>query len=256
MENSKRLYIFTGHYGSGKTEVSVNFARMLNKRNKATGGRKVAIIDMDIINPFFRTADSKELLESEGIRVELPVYANTNVDVPALTADMGALIRNKEFDVVLDIGGDDLGAKAVGFYAEDIKNEDHIMYFVMNPYRPFTGDVESAVEVYNDIEESAGIGISGIVNNSNLLEQTSADTVLKGYSLVKEVAKVKKVPVLMHTAFKDTASELIERNNAQTDDRPSDLSKDLEIASLPYVFGAQLLSMDECVKLLWKRGEA
>jgi hypothetical protein len=94
------------------------------------------------------------------------------------------------------------------------------------------------------------------VNNSNLLEQTSADTVLKGYRLVKEVAKVKKVPVLMHTAFKDTASELIERNNAQTNDRPSDLSKELEVASLPYVFGAQLLSMDECVKLLWKRGEA
>ena len=109
------VYSFTGHYGSGKTEAAVNFAVKLKRQ-----GRNTALIDLDIVNPFFRSADARELLETLGIRTEFPLYANTNVDVPALTGVMGALIRDEAYDVVLDVGGDDLGAKALGRYREDI----------------------------------------------------------------------------------------------------------------------------------------
>ena len=105
------VYVFTGHYGSGKTETAVNFALKLKETEK-----NVALIDLDIVNPFFRSADAAELLEKAGIRVEIPLFANTNVDIPALTGNMAALIRDEEWNVVLDVGGDDLGAKAVGRY--------------------------------------------------------------------------------------------------------------------------------------------
>ena len=127
------VYVFTGHYGSGKTETAVNFALKLKETEK-----NVALIDLDIVNPFFRSADAAELLEKAGIRVEIPLFANTNVDIPALTGNMAALIRDEEWNVVLDVGGDDLGAKAVGRYSDDIKSRNHVRYFVMNPNRPFT----------------------------------------------------------------------------------------------------------------------
>ena len=130
------VYSFTGHYGSGKTEAAVNFAVKLKRQ-----GRNTALIDLDIVNPFFRSADARELLETLGIRTEFPLYANTNVDVPALTGVMGALIRDEAYDVVLDVGGDDLGAKALGRYREDIlSRKKHLQFFVMNPNRPFTKD--------------------------------------------------------------------------------------------------------------------
>ena len=146
------VYSFTGHYGSGKTEAAVNFAMKLKRQ-----GRNTALIDLDIVNPFFRSADARELLETLGIRTEIPLYANTNVDVPALTGVMGALIRDEAYDVVLDVGGDDLGAKALGRYREDIlSRKKHLQFFVMNPNRPFTKDLPSASRIYDEIEAASG----------------------------------------------------------------------------------------------------
>ena len=199
------LYIFTGHVGSGKTETAVNFAFEL-KKQKPEG--KVALLDLDIINPFFRSADAKKMLEDAGITVEIPLYANTNVDIPALTGKMGALIENTEYDVVLDIGGDDLGARAVGYYSEIIKKRPHTIYFVANSFRPFTSTLESAVKIYDEVEASTSLKINGIINNSNLLEHTTAETVTDGLSLVEKLAKEKDVPVLLHAAMRPVAEEL------------------------------------------------
>ena len=147
-KDEPHLYIFTGHFGSGKTEVAVNFALDL-KRTKPDA--KVALIDMDIINPFFRSADARGILEKNGIVVETMLYANTNVDAPALTGRMASIIEDRSSYVILDIGGDDLGARACGYYADIINNRPHTVYFVMNPFRPFTAEPELALKVFREI---------------------------------------------------------------------------------------------------------
>lgn len=199
------IYIFTGHYGSGKTEAAVNFAEKLKAQ-----GRKTALIDLDIVNPFFRSADAKDFLEQQGIRVEVPLYANTNVDIPALTGAMGALIQDESYDVVLDVGGDDLGAKAVGRYSDDIlARKKHLHFFVMNPKRPFTKDLASSCKIYEEIEAASGMKCDAIVSNINLLEETTPDIILEGLPLVRELAQQKQVPILYHAVTASCADALI-----------------------------------------------
>lgn len=221
-------YIFIGHYGSGKTEVSINFALSLKKENP---DKDVAIIDLDIVNPYYRTADAKEELEKAGIHVEVPLYANTNVDVPALTGFMGALMEDKNKLVVLDVGGDDLGAKAVARYAEEITKGGYTMYFVLNPNRPFTSTIEQSSKMYDEVEASTSLKVSGLVNNSNMLQFTDRDIFLDGTQKVKELSKIKNVPILLNSVFEKTAKIL----------------KDEDIKE------GKLLVMNEHVRLLWSR---
>ncbi|MFR1518765.1 MAG: hypothetical protein ACLSVG_08345 [Clostridia bacterium] len=204
------VYIFTGHYGSGKTEAAVNFALKLKAM-----GKNVALLDLDIVNPFFRSADAREYLEEKGIRVEVPLYANTNVDIPALTGIMGAIIRDESYDVVLDVGGDDLGAKAVGRYSDDIlSRKSYRQFFVMNPNRPFTKDLRSASKIYDEIESATQLRCSAIVGNTNLLEETTPEVVLQGLPLLRELAEEKGVPVALHAVTAGAADRLIAEQGA------------------------------------------
>ncbi len=221
-------YIFIGHYGSGKTEVSINYAFNLKKNNPY---KQVAIIDLDIVNPFYRTADAKEALEKQDITVELPLFANTNIDVPALTGQMGALMEDKNKLVVIDVGGDDLGAKAVGRYKDEIESAGYILYFVHNPNRPFTSTLEQSSKMFDEIEKSTGLKITGIINNSNMLQYTTRETIINGATLVRELAELKGVPVLLNTVFESTAKVLQESDIQEGD----------------------LLVMREYVHLLWSR---
>ncbi len=199
------VYIFTGHYGSGKTETAVNFALRLHELYG-----NAALIDLDIVNPFFRSADAREMLESKGIKVEIPLYANTNVDIPALTGAMGGLIGNEGYNVVLDIGGDDLGAKAVGRYSDDILSRSRYeQYFVINPNRPFTKTIELASRIFDEIQSAALIPCTGIVANTNLLDDTTPETVMRGLGLVNELSRLKGVPVAYHAVTAACADALI-----------------------------------------------
>ncbi len=188
------IYIFTGHYGSGKTETAVNFARMLRK----DPNRKVALIDLDIVNPFFRSADAKEMMEEIGVRLEVPVFANTNVDIPALTGVMGALMEDSSYDVILDVGGDDLGAKAVGRYADTIMKRRNYRYFVMNERRPFTQDAAAASRIYDEIEKASFVPCTGLINNTNLLDETTPEIVLGGIPEIEALGQLKNVPLCYH----------------------------------------------------------
>lgn len=226
-----QIYIFTGHYGSGKTEVAVNFAFYLKKLSPE---RKVAIIDMDIVNPFFRTADAAKPLEDRGIRVELPLYAQSNVDVPALTPQMEYLIEEKDTDLVLDIGGDDVGAKAVGRYKEAIMKRKYNLFFVLNKNRPFTKDLNSALKIYREIQESCGIDFTGIVNNTHMLEYTTLETLKQGIPLARELSQKTGVPLAFHCAFSRVLSNA-EPEEVKTIQEP-------------------VLPMEEYIKLLWTRG--
>ena len=229
-ESRPHLYIFTGHFGSGKTEIAVNFALDLKRSVPAA---KVALIDMDIINPFFRSADAAESLRNAGIAVETMLYANTNVDAPALTGRMGYLIGDPDTYVILDVGGDDLGARACGYYADQIRARAHTMYFVMNPYRPFTSDAAAARKILNEIMEAAALDVDGVFDNSNVLNYTGAAEIVKGGRSVELFANGSGLPVLGHA--------VMSRNGEA-----------VSAAQALYDPG-KLLLMDEHVKLLFER---
>ena len=200
----KRVTLFAGHYGSGKTNIAVNYALHLKEQ-----GRPVKIADLDIVNPYFRTKDSAAELEAAGIQLISPAFANTNVDLPALPAEVYSLVQSKDFNVVLDIGGDDRGAYALGRYRPYILEEnDYEMVFVANFYRPLTTTPEDALEVMREIEAACGIKFTAIVNNSNLGNATTAESVEKTDALAKELSKMADIPVIFTSAEESVAGEI------------------------------------------------
>lgn len=200
----KRLTLFAGHYGSGKTNIAVNYAMLL-----ADEGKKVCIADLDIVNPYFRTKDSEAELKEKGITLISSRYANTNVDLPAIPAESYRLVQDKSIYGVIDIGGDDRGAYALGRFADAIKAEgDYRMAFVLNRHRPLTSTVEDAVEIMREVEAAAGLKFNCIVNNSNIGSETTADTVRNSISFAEELSSVTGLPIWLHTAEKSVAEEL------------------------------------------------
>jgi hypothetical protein len=185
----RRITIFTGHFGSGKTEVSVNYAFELARR-----GKKTAIVDMDIVNPFFRTVDAKKELEEKGIKVVAPVYANTNVDVPALPAEINALFEDKSYTVVLDVGGDDLGARVLSRYNSEIVQDDYIHYFVVNTKRPMTQTADEIEAILAEIVGSSHLKVDGLVNNANLLGDSTPEIIEEGAAVISEASKRLSIP--------------------------------------------------------------
>lgn len=200
----KRVTLFAGHYGSGKTNIAVNYALKLKK-----DGENVVIADLDIVNPYFRTKDSKDVLEKNGIKLISSEFANSNVDFPALPQEMYEVTDNKSEFAVLDIGGDDRGAYALGRYTPSIKEENNYeMLLVINKYRPLTADAESVVEIMREIELAGGIAFTGIVNNSNLGEETTAQTVLNSVEYASEVSRITGLPVKMTSVQQSLYDEL------------------------------------------------
>ena len=199
-----RLTLFAGHYGSGKTNIAVNYAMLL-----AEEGKKVCIADLDIVNPYFRTKDSEEELTEKGITLISPRYANTNVDLPALPAESYRLVQDKSIYGVIDIGGDDRGAYALGRFSDAIKAEgNYRMAFVINRFRPLTSTVEDTVEIMREIESAAGIRFNCIVNNSNIGIETTADIVLESVKFAEELSLATGLPIWLHTVEKDIAKEI------------------------------------------------
>ena len=202
--NCKRITLFAGHYGSGKTNIAVNYAYKL-----AREGKRVCIADLDIVNPYFRTKDSAKELEALGITLVSPQYANTNVDLPALPAESYRLVQDKSVYGVMDIGGDDRGAYALGRFADAIKAEDdYRMAFVVNCYRPLTSTVEDTVEIMKEIEAACGLRFNCIVNNSNLGDETTPDTVRDSLDFVERLSAVTGLEIWMHTAKATVAEHL------------------------------------------------
>jgi len=197
----KRLTLFAGHYGSGKTNIAVNYALRL-----AEEGKNVCIADLDIVNPYFRTKDSESELAEKGITLISPQYANTNVDLPALPAESYRLVQDKSIFGVMDIGGDDRGAYALGRFADAIKAEDNYrMAFVINRYRPLTSTVEDTVEIMREIEAACGIRFNCIVNNSNIGPETTRETVLESVAFAEAVSLATGLPIWLNTAEKNIA---------------------------------------------------
>ncbi len=194
----KKITIITGHYGSGKTNVSVNMAMDLAKQNK-----KVTIVDLDIVNPYFRTADFKDMFEKNGITLVSSIYANSNLDIPAISFDVERITREDGY-VIIDVGGDDDGATALGRYYEPfLKLKDDIdMLYIINKYRYLDSDFSEAVTLIDQIEKTARFKHTGIINNSNLGKLTTKEIIIDAFEFAKNVSKEANLPLIYSTAPK------------------------------------------------------
>ena len=200
----KRLTLFAGHYGSGKTNIAVNYALQL-----ALEGKKVCIADLDIVNPYFRTADSADVLKAAGIDLISPKFANSNVDLPALPAESYRLVQDKRSFGIMDIGGDDRGAYALGRYTPFIKKENNYrMIFVANCYRALTRTATDALEVMREIEAACGLRFTDIVNNSHLGNFTDVQTLLDSQPFIDQLCELSGLPLYLTTVRADLAEEV------------------------------------------------
>lgn len=200
----KRITLLCGHYGSGKTNVALNIAYRLKQQTD-----NVAIADLDIVNPYFRTKDSKEELKNRGIKLIASEYAGTNVDIPAMPQEMYSLTDDTSITAVIDVGGDDRGALALGRIAPKIVEENNYeMLLVINKFRPLTPDAESTIEVLREIEAAGKIKFTSIVNNSNLGAETTAEDVIGSVDYANRVSQLTGLPVKCTSVNESLYSEL------------------------------------------------
>ena len=201
---TKRVTLFCGHYGSGKSNIAVNYAAHLRKEHL-----NVALADIDIVNPYFRSADSRRELEEMGVQVIALPFANSNVDLPALPSEVYGLVQRRDIYAVMDIGGDDRGALALGRFTPYILEENNYdMLFVVNFYRPLTQTVPDAIEVMREIECAAHIAFTGIVNNSNLGEETTAADIERTFPLTDKLSRETGLPVVFTSFDRRLAGEV------------------------------------------------
>ncbi|MBQ7365180.1 MAG: P-loop NTPase [Clostridia bacterium] len=186
----KKIIIISGHYGSGKTNIAVNLAEKL-----CLEGKKVALVDLDIVNPYFRAADNRKELEAIGVRCILPQFANTNVDIPSLPPQIHSVFSSDE-TVIFDVGGDKDGAVALGVYRNAINKVGYDMIAVVNMYRPLTATPEDTLENLREIENNCSLSFTGFINNSNLGRETTAEDVEASFAYAEAIETISKLPLL------------------------------------------------------------
>ncbi len=219
------IVIICGNYGSGKTETAVNLAI-----TRKMQGIQVKIADLDLVNPYFRTREAKIPLESMGIEVVLPDNKYHNADLPILTPAIAGMIKQPAELTILDAGGDDVGVTVLAALENQFKVQETQMLQVINAFRPFTQNVDGCVEIKNEIETSSKIKVTGIVGNSNLMDETTPDHIYKGYDLLKEVSAETDLPIKFITATSALLPQL-------------DLEK----------FDCPILEIDRRLNFPWKR---
>ncbi|MCL2816547.1 MAG: hypothetical protein FWD23_18270 [Oscillospiraceae bacterium] len=198
------MLIITGHYGSGKTNIAVNIA--LNYK-KSAPHKKVYLVDLDIVNPYFRTSDNTDMLAENGICVIAPNFANTNLDSPSLPAEINKIFTDRDSYTVIDAGGDDAGAVVLGRYADKFDDSAEMLY-VINQRRFMTRTPEEAAELLRGIERVSKLKARGIINNTNLSYETDADCVLRSVPFAEEVSRLTGVPLLYTAVRRELADEI------------------------------------------------
>lgn len=207
--SNKRIIIITGHYGSGKTNLAINLALYAAK-----SGEHIRLADFDIVNPYFRAADMTDLLKAAGVDVIAPVFAGTNVDMPVLPPQIHSLFDDRSRRVILDVGGDDAGAAAIGGFSKLILSEnDYDNFYVINARRILTQTPESAVEIMREIEASGHVPVTAVVNNTNLAHDTDAGIIRESAAFAAEVSRLASLPLKFTAVKEDVAGELTDMQN-------------------------------------------
>ena len=198
-----RLTIITGHYGTGKTEFAVTLAL-----HKAARGEQVSLADLDIVNPYFRSRERKDLLSENGITLVASSQTCTDADIPALPPQLHAILDDRRITGILDIGGDKVGARVLARFRPRIIREDYQLLYVLNANRPEVRNTASAIEYLRSIESVTGLVCFGIVNNTHLCGETTPEDIRKGAALAMSVSEETGIPVVCHVAHESFASDL------------------------------------------------
>jgi hypothetical protein len=195
IELEERVTFITGNYGSGKTEVSVNLVR-----SYACNNLPITLGDLDVVNPYFRCREAAEDLESLGVRVIIPRDNYFHADLPIVKPELKGALLDGSTTFVGDVGGDDVGARILGSFAEALSGQEYALYIVLNANRPFTDTAGGSRKVIAEIEAASRLTVTGLVSNTHLMEETDLDTVMRGHDLAVEVARATGIPVKFITA--------------------------------------------------------
>lgn len=200
-----RIRVFAGHFGSGKTEIALNYALKLNAE-----GKNVSIADLDIVNPYFCTRDEKMLLEGMGIRVVATPKEYSNAELGTVPLNTKSVFDDKNSEVVVDVGGDDQGSIALGQYKRYFNMEDYDMYFVINTLRPLTSDADSIIDYLKQVELASRLKVKYLINNSNLSYETQISHIIEGQKIIKEVSVKTGLPIKYTAIREDLVDKLTE----------------------------------------------
>ena len=188
--------ILVGSYGSGKTQLAINIAIDWQQRYKDD---TIALIDLDVVNPYFRSREMAEELEARGIIMVLPQKDFVLYEAPALPAAISTKIKDKNFRTILDVGGDLAGSKVLGRYHQEFESTDSEAWMVINTYRPGTSSCGEIIQMIEDIEVASRIKIKGLINNTNLGLETTPEVIIEGYRIIEQVSKKTQLPIVMTT---------------------------------------------------------
>jgi hypothetical protein len=198
----KRFTVITGHYGCGKTNLSINLALDLARMQ-----RQVTLVDLDIVNPYFRSSDYADMLGSHGVHMIAPSFAGSTLDVPSLSAEVYSAF-DREGAVILDVGGDDAGATALGRYSAEVSALDYDLLYVINRYRNLTTTPAEACALLGEIEVASHLHATGVINNSHLQSETTLATVLDSAEFARETAALLGLPLVCTTVPRSLADQV------------------------------------------------
>ncbi len=189
--SDKGIVIFSGAFGSGKTEVAINYARAARRQ-----GREVRLIDLDIVTPYFRVGDHREALQREGLVVVAAPGHLASFEAPALSPAIPAALADRRACAVLDVGGDPEGARTLGVYQHEIAAAGYDMWLVTNPFRPATSEPAEVVAQARAIEAQSQLRFTGLLANPNLGPATQGPDIAAGLARVQEAARLLALPVV------------------------------------------------------------
>jgi CobQ/CobB/MinD/ParA nucleotide binding domain len=199
-----KLTIITGHYGSGKSEFAVNYAKFLRKV-----GLPVCLADLDIVNPYFRSRETRLSLEALGIQVVSDTLNSIKgLDMPYLSPAIKGHLLNKNQQMILDCGGDDVGIRVLKQFKSDIPTRDLDLFMVVNTFRPETSRVEQIIDMKNRLEQESGLKITHFIHNSNFLRQTTVQDLLAADAIMKEVSHLTQIPIKYVSGIKTLITQL------------------------------------------------
>ena len=184
----KPVNIIVGGYGSGKSEVAVNLARFL-VNDPSFDIRPISILDLDIVNPYFRSREAALELEKLGIKPINPVGSQFYADLPIILPQIRGAIQSTEGTIICDVGGDEVGARVLSSLATSFTRETYDMMLVLNINRPFTSNVEGTIKLIAEIESSSRLKFSSVISNTHLMDDTTVDSVLDGIKIAREVCQ-------------------------------------------------------------------